>query len=148
VQSSRLDRADEAGVTLIECVVALLIIATAVIALLGGLGSSIVASDMHRKTVTADAVARSWAEQIQAAPSWVSCAQAGTPYGAATLPNGAAFSATVASVQYGLQNGTFTSDRSQCLASPVNDTVQSMTLVVKANDGRGGARLQIVKRKP
>jgi Tfp pilus assembly protein PilV len=143
--SSRHDhRVGEEGVTLIECVIALFIIATAVVALLGGLGSSIVASDMHRKTVTSDAVARSWAEQIQAAP-WVSCATPGTPYGPAPVPNASAYSGSVTTVQYGTASGV---GFGACTPNTVTDTVQTLTLVVKATDGRGLTRLQIVKRKP
>jgi Tfp pilus assembly protein PilV len=136
------DRAGEAGVTLIEAVVALLIMATAVIALLGGLGSSIVASDMHRKTVTADAVVRNWAERIQGA-QWASCAGPGTPYGAAPVPS-ASFTGTVSAVTWGKPDGTFGAP--QCTPGGPFDNVQALTLVVRATDGRGIARLEIVKR--
>jgi Tfp pilus assembly protein PilV len=143
VAELRPERTDEAGVTLIEAIVALFIIATAVVALLGGLGSSIVASDVHRKTVTADAVARSWAEQIQAA-SWVSCAAPGTPYGAPPRPN-PQFTGTVTAVEYGTASGV---GAGPCAKDTVTDTVQTMTLVVRATDGRGVARVEIVKRRP
>jgi Tfp pilus assembly protein PilV len=142
--SWRDDRASEAGFSLIEAVIAMLILATAVVALMGGLGTSIVASDAHRKTVTTDAAVRSWAESIQAA-TWVSCAQVGTPYGPPQVLSNK-FTAIVTLVQYGTPTGV--GFGSQCTPGAVTDTVQAMTLVVRATDGRGVSKLQIVKRKP
>jgi hypothetical protein len=121
-----------------------LIMATAVIALLGGLGSSIVASDMHRKTVTADAVVRNWAEQIQGA-LWVDCPQGPAPYGPPTATSN--FTGTVTATSYGLKDGTFSTDRSTCVVGSTTNTVQMLTLVVRSTDGRGIARLELVKRK-
>ena len=143
-------RTGEAGVSLIEAVIAMFILATAIVALIGGLGTSLVAGDAQRKNVTADAFVRSWAERLQAAP-WVSCATPTTgAYSAATLvvtvPSAYA-TPSIASLDYWNGNSPATYGNS-CTANTSTDTAQRIALVVRSNDGRGGARVQIVKRKP
>ncbi len=51
----------------------------------------------------------------------------------------------VTDVQYGTASGI---GFGVCAPGTVTDTVQTMTLVVRATDGRGLAKIQIVKRKP
>ena len=141
---------DEAGVSLIEAVIAVFILATAIVALIGGLGTSLIASDAQRKNVTADSVVRSWAEKLQAAP-WSSCVTKATAaYSAATLgvttpPKYA--TPTIASVDYWQGDSPATYGAS-CSAGSLTDTAQRITLVERSSDGRGGQRVQIVKRKP
>jgi Tfp pilus assembly protein PilV len=143
----RADRDGEAGLTLIECVVAMFILATAVVALIAALGTSIVASDMHRKTVTADAVVRSWAEKLQAAP-YVSCAaRTESSYQpaalAVTVPT--KFTPNLKSVEYWDGNPT-AGFGPTC---PTTDNgVERITLIVSSTDGRGAQSVQILKRKP
>lgn len=144
------ERTGEAGVSLIEAILAVFILGSAIVALIGGLGTSLIASDAQRKNVTADAVVRSWAEKLQAAP-WVSCAtKATSAYSAATLgvtapPKYAA--PTIASIDYWQGNSPATYGAS-CVSGGPTDTAQRITLVELSSDGRGGQRLQIVKRKP
>jgi Tfp pilus assembly protein PilV len=142
-------REREAGLSLIEVVVAMFVLATAVIALVSGLGASIVGSDVQRKNVTADAVVRSWADRIETAP-WVSCASPGAAgYQAAalgvTVPPKFA-TPVVVSIDHWAGNSPATFGAA-CAAGTDTDTVQRITLSVYAADRRGGQRLQIVKRK-
>jgi type II secretory pathway pseudopilin PulG len=58
-------RADQ-GETLLELVVALAIMSVAVVALIGGLGTSITMSDVHRKQATAGVAVRNLAEAVTA----------------------------------------------------------------------------------
>jgi Tfp pilus assembly protein PilV len=144
-------REREAGLSLIEVVVALFVMSTAVLALVGGLSTSIVATDMHRKSVTADALVRNWAEQLQSpAVAYVSCAATTQPtYQAAALglPVPAKFAApTIVSVEYwdGNQNAGFTN-----VCTPATDKgVERITLGARSSDDRGAQQVQILKRKP
>ncbi|HZQ79793.1 MAG TPA: prepilin-type N-terminal cleavage/methylation domain-containing protein [Acidimicrobiia bacterium] len=57
--------ASEAGMTLVEVLVALVILTTAVVGLTSGLGTLAVGSDRHRNSATADTVVRQRAEEIK-----------------------------------------------------------------------------------
>jgi hypothetical protein len=56
--------ASEDGFSLPETVAALLILSTAVLAIIGAFGTGIIASDVNKKDVTVDAAVRSYAEAI------------------------------------------------------------------------------------
>ncbi len=70
---------DDRGETLLELVVAVAIMAVAVVAIVGGMSTSIMVSDIHRKQARAGAAARDYAE---AAVTWV----AGGHYDASATP--------------------------------------------------------------
>jgi type II secretion system protein I len=57
--------ASEEGMTLVEVLVALVILTTAVAALTAGMGTLAFGSDRHRKTATADTIARRRAEELK-----------------------------------------------------------------------------------
>jgi Tfp pilus assembly protein PilV len=59
--------AAEEGTTLVEIMVALVILATAVVALTAGMGTVVLGSDRHRKAATADTVVRKYAEALKLA---------------------------------------------------------------------------------
>jgi Tfp pilus assembly protein PilV len=143
-------RFGDAGISLIEAVIAMFVLATAVLALVAGLGTSIVATDMHRKSVTADAVVRNWAEKLVAAP-WVPCAPttaAGYQAAALGVTTPAKFvTPVIVSIDYWDGNGSAVYGAS-CAVGTATDTVQRITLSEYSTDRRGGQRLQIVKRKP
>jgi type II secretory pathway pseudopilin PulG len=75
----------DAGDTLAEVLVALLIVSLAVVALIGGLGSSIGASTQHKGLSTVDTMLKSYAEtikyrtQLQSSPLFTQCATVTTP---------------------------------------------------------------------
>jgi len=58
-------RSAEAGETLIEILVSMIIIATAIAALLGGLATTTLASARNRDLATANAILRSYAEAVK-----------------------------------------------------------------------------------
>jgi type II secretory pathway pseudopilin PulG len=58
-------RDDDRGETLIELIVALAIMGITVVAIVSGIATGIVMSDIHRKQATAGAVVRQYAEAIE-----------------------------------------------------------------------------------
>jgi Tfp pilus assembly protein PilV len=144
---------DDRGETLLELLVALVIMGIAVVAIVGGLASSILISDVHRRQAQTGVVVRDYAEALQAAitadqANYIACAGpasyapsaaavAGTGF---TVPSGYTGSA---SVQYWDGSSTFAS----CPAG--GDTgLQRVTLTVSSDDGRARQSLIVILRKP
>lgn len=128
----------EAGVSLVEILVAVVLLGSAVLALVGGLGSVVSSSDRHRRTATADTVARSYTEALKLtvstrpATTWCSS----TAYDVSanfTVPTGY----TVSQVPGGC---------------PAAGAAQIQTVVVQAtdtlSDPRGVARIVATVRQP
>jgi Tfp pilus assembly protein PilV len=76
---------DEAGLSLIEVVVAIVILGGIVSALMGALVTSSTTAKTHRDLVSADAVLRDYAEATKAAVR-ASCASAGATYSVTYTP--------------------------------------------------------------
>src|SRR5262249_1945567 len=75
---------DDRGETLVELIVALAIMSTAVIALVGGIGTSVRASDIHRKQTKSQAYLRAFAENVEASVAsyptgYLECAAGSSP---------------------------------------------------------------------
>lgn len=68
----------EAGSTLVELLVTLVILGIAFVTLLGGMFTAVTSSDRHRKQTVADSVLRSVAEAVKAAEYRDGCAGYGT----------------------------------------------------------------------
>ena len=144
---------DDRGETLLELLVAVVILGIAVVAIVGGLASSILISDVHRRQAQTGVIVRDYAEALQAAVAasqgnYGDC-QLGTPnYGPAspgiaatgfTVPSG--YTAT-ASVQY-WDGSAFGS----CPAG--GDTgLQRVSLTVTSANGRARQSLVVLLRKP
>jgi prepilin-type N-terminal cleavage/methylation domain-containing protein len=130
------------GETLLELIVALAIMSVAVVALVGGLGTSIMMSDIHRKQATAGMILRNYAEDVTAKVDTggypAACAPLDTAY---TPPSG--FSATVVSgsVRYWTASGW--------TSSCTTDTgLRQLKLQVASLDDRAVEKLVIEVRKP
>jgi type II secretory pathway pseudopilin PulG len=142
------DHADR-GETLIELMVAMMIMGTAILALLGGLATAIRVADIHRKQATAGALVRDFAEAVQtevaASPSaYRACADL-AQYGSTFDPPEDGYDPTVVTVQY--WNGTaFTN-----LCTTATDSgVQRLTLRVTNSSisPTVAETLDIIIRKP
>lgn len=127
----------EDGATLVEILVAVVIMGVAFAAIIGGVTTSIMASDMHRKEATAETVLRSYAEAVKAA-AYVTCAASYSP--AFTPPAG--YTASVTKVEY--WNGSNDFDATCTL----DRGLQRLTLAADASDGKASETLQVVKRTP
>src|SRR5439155_12429460 len=76
---------DEAGMSLVEIVIAIVILGAVVSALLAALATAAISSKSHRDLVTADAVLRDYAESTKSAVR-ASCTSAGATYSVTYLP--------------------------------------------------------------
>jgi Tfp pilus assembly protein PilV len=125
------------GETLLELLVAVTIMGIAVVAIVAGIGTSILLSDVHRKQATAGWAARDYAEAITHA-GFHSCANPAYYQTAAgyTAPSG--YDATVLSVT----NWTGTSWGATCAGA----VLQQVTVQVASHDGRVSERLVFVMR--
>jgi prepilin-type N-terminal cleavage/methylation domain-containing protein len=137
---------DDRGETLIELLVAIMIMGVGVVVLLGGLATSIRMSALHREQALAGAQVRAYAEAIEttvaASPSsYVVCAGTAT-YGATYVP-GPTYTARVTAVRYWDGSAFVTT------CAPATDSgVQQLTLSVSSADGFVDETLVVVIRKP
>lgn len=137
---------DERGETLIELLVAMVILGVAVVAVVGAFGTGITLSDVHRKQASAGAAVRDYAEQVQnyvAGSGFTACAgPAG--YSPATVgftpPSG--YAASVSTVQY------WTGSAWSASCGGGDHGLQLLTLSVGSGDGRAVEQLTIAVRKP
>jgi type II secretory pathway pseudopilin PulG len=132
---------------LIELLVAVMIMGVAVVALVGGLGTSIRISDIHRKQAAAGAYVRAYAEAIEntisASPSaYVACADAGT-YASAFAIADPTYAAQITAVKY--WSGTGFADT--CTVA-TDSGVQRVSLSVASSDGSANETLDVIVRKP
>jgi prepilin-type N-terminal cleavage/methylation domain-containing protein len=144
-------RADERGETLVEVLVAVVILGIAGVAITAALGLTVKVSDIHRKETTGGAYVRSFAEAIEsyvATPgvtNYKPCAGAnaykvGAVTSALGLPSG--FTATQDAAKSVSTTGVVAAGCS-------SDTgVQQLTLHIKSADNRADETLTIVLRKP
>ena len=145
---------DDRGETLIELLVTVVILGTAVVAIVAALATGIMVSDIHRKQATAGAAVRAFAETLErqvAAPSgpnptgYVDCATNASYAGSYTAPTG--YTATVVAVKF--WTGTaFAPAAGPCTSPAVDTGVQLVSLKVDSADGRASETLDVVLRKP
>jgi prepilin-type N-terminal cleavage/methylation domain-containing protein len=131
----------QAGYTLSEVLVAVVILAVSVTAIVGAIGSSIFASHVHRDIVTSDAVVRDYAEQLMNA-TYVSCATPASYAAMTGLPAG--FTVSITTVKY--WDGTSTNPAVFGPACGTDHGVEQMTIVGRRINSAGAQTLQIVKR--
>ena len=134
------------GESLIEVLMAVTIMGIALVAIVGGLATSIVISDLHRKQATTGAVVRDYAEAVEsavAAGGYVPCAGAGSYASPAGFAVPAGYSKTVVAGSLRYWKG------SSWQAGCTTDTgLQRLTLQVASNDGKASERIDLVLRKP
>jgi len=150
----------EAGSTLVELLVTLVILGIAFVTLLGGMFTAVNSSDRHRKQTVADSALRSVAEAVKAAEYRDGCAGYGTE------PVKAGFTATVLRCCPLPQPSTTTTNPLPAVAPttvvttvplPTTTTTtpctplsggapQLVTLQVASDDGRATETVDVVKR--
>lgn len=138
--------AGDRGETLIEVLVAVAIMSVAVVAVVGGLVTCVLVTDIHRKQAVAGGAVRDYAEAIEntvAAGGYVACAST-TSYASPTgfaAPAGYTRSVVAGSLRY-FSGGAWQ-------AGCGTDTgLQRLTLQVASDDGRAREQLMVVLRRP
>jgi type II secretory pathway pseudopilin PulG len=133
---------DDRGETLLELLIAVVIMGVAVVAVIGTLVTSVQLSDVHRKQATASAAVRDYGEAITNAVDsggYVACAGVGSYATGYAVPAG--YAKSVVSVRYWNGGGW----QSSCSA----DTgLQQLTIQVASADGKASEQLAVVVRKP
>jgi type II secretory pathway pseudopilin PulG len=142
----RRPRRSEAGATLVETLVAVVILGIAAAAILAGLQLSVAASDIHRKQTSGGAQVRAYAELIEkhlnTTANYVKCAGANAYSPAAvgyTVPSG--FSAQQAAAV------PLAGDGSARTCPGGDQGVQRLRLSVSSADGRATETLTVVVRR-
>ena len=139
--------ADDRGESLVELLVAMLILGSAVVAVVGGLGTAIMMSDIHRKQAEIATRLNAYAAVIEGAvatsPGYVPCAKAPSYPSYDASPG---YTADPIQVSYWNGSNAFVPMPS---CTPSSDTgVQRVTLRIHSNDGRVTQSMDIVIRKP
>jgi prepilin-type N-terminal cleavage/methylation domain-containing protein len=138
--------AEDRGETLLELLIAVVILGVVLVSVVGGFATGTLTSDAHRKQSTAAAYAKDYAEAIQSAVTkatvpYTGCASA-TTYAAPpgfSAPSG--YVTSVTTVRY--WTGSAWS------ATCSSDTgVQRLTARVASVDGRATEQVTLVLRKP
>ncbi len=135
----------ERGESLLELLIALAIMSVAVVAVVGGLLTSILTSDLHRKQSTAGAAVHDYAEVVEkyvVGATYTSCA-APSAYNPATVGYTAPTGYTASAVAVRYWSGT------AWTTSPCTDVgLRELTLQVASSDTRASEQLVVVLRKP
>jgi len=136
--------ADDRGESLVEILVALVILGIAGVAILAGLEMSVKTSDIHRKEATGGAYVRSFAEAIQnyvdTSGGYKSCASAAASYNGVAVPDlPAGYTKNVTAVQS--WNGS-------TWGACTGDGVQQLKLTVSSSDHRAAESLTVILRQP
>jgi prepilin-type N-terminal cleavage/methylation domain-containing protein len=137
----------EAGFSLAEILITIVIVSVTFTAILGGLMTSITVSGLHRREATADALARNaaeWVKDVLRNP-YVSCAGSGTyTFTGLSVPSG--YTVSIASVRY--WNGNVSSDPMAYEAPPpcVDNGLQDITVVARSTDGSATENVEVMKR--
>jgi Tfp pilus assembly protein PilV len=134
---------DDDGAALVEVLMAVVLLGTAVLSILGATFATITVSDVHRKQATAAAVARDYAEKIAGA-SFVECAGAASyALAPATVPVPSGYTADVASVEH----WTGSAWSGTCGSTALQRGLQRITVVASSTDGRATERSVVVVRQ-
>jgi hypothetical protein len=135
----------DTGETLLELIIAVAIMGVTVVAIVGGIATTLLMSDVHRKQATAGSYVRSYAEAVGtyvAVPgNFNPTTSASTLQTAVGFAAPTGFDATVLAPVRCWTGSAF----GTCLAS---STVQQVTLTVASTDSRASESLVLVVRKP
>jgi Tfp pilus assembly protein PilE len=136
---------DDKGETLIELMIAVAIMGIVVVAIVGGIATSIMMSDIHRKQATAGAYVRNYAEAVVAyvaAGSFDASASPDYSPSKVVFAAPAGFVASLTSVR------CWVDASNQFSSCTTGSSVQQVTLNVASSDSRASETLLVIVRKP
>lgn len=133
----------DAGETLIELLISLMILGITVAAIIAGLGTGIVTTTIHRKNTVAGDFLRDYAEKVKGT-GYVECATA-TAYSATALGMSVPAGYTVTASAPKFWDDGPMAFTSACAPDP---GLQQVVLGVTSADGQAGESLAVVIRKP
>jgi type II secretory pathway pseudopilin PulG len=146
---------DDRGESLVELLFAIAIMSTAVVALVAGLATAIVISDMHRKQASAGAQVRAFAEAVERAvnnssSAYVDCGTNPVPVYEAVFTAEPGYTRNVAAVRYWSPITNTGDPRYPGFfdSSCTNAGVQRVTVRVASNDNRASEMIDLIIRKP
>lgn len=150
---------DDDGVTLIEILLTVMFLGSAVTAILGGMASSLLFSDVNNKMATAETYVRNVAEDLKTydpdtgnPPDAYEECWSGTGYSAGPLKPDGFGEPTLQVEVWDAATGTFVApgELTTCQGgSPADQGLQRITITVSSDNGRVQNRqLQTVKRRP
>lgn len=128
------------GLSLVELLVAVAILGIAFVAIVGGMMTAVLVSDIHRKQATAGTALRAYAETIEAA-AYEQCTAGNLPAYSYTPPAG--FSASIDGVQ--VWDEATPAGFVDCAST--DPGLQRLQLTVASADGRARETLQVIKRR-
>jgi type II secretory pathway pseudopilin PulG len=156
--------AADSGETLVELMVTIVILATTVIALVGGIGTAVTISDIHRKQASAGAYLRDYADGIQSAiagdastaTAYTPCTGAGTKLPTSTYATPRNYTFTDQThysypppvIAYWDPDKTPTAGWSSVCPTKGDSGVQKLSLTVASKDGRATESMDIIIRRP
>lgn len=138
----------DTGVTLVELVVTVAILGIAFAAIVGGMLTSVVGSDHHRKQATAETVVRTYAELVKGLPATqaIGCGVTAGDYQpddvGLSVPSG--FSASATAVRF----GTMSAGVASWGSCPGPAAPHLVTLEVRSIDNRAVESVDVVRRMP
>jgi type II secretory pathway pseudopilin PulG len=139
---------NDTGETLVELVIAVAIMGIAVVAIVSGIATTILMSDIHRKQATAGAYVRSYAEAVESHVDAGNFNPSTTP---AALQSAVVFDVPdnfTATVTAPVRCWNETSGLGVFGGCAPGSTVQQVTLNVASDDSRASESLVVVVRKP
>lgn len=135
-------RFSEAGVTLVELLLTIVILGTVAIAALAGVTQAIASSASHRSMTTASMILRNYAEQLKAPDGqyvYVPCATSSTypAYRPVQPPNTGIITTSVTQIRYwdGRRRSDVQPEAGFTTTCSTDNGVQEITLEVTVNDG-------------
>jgi prepilin-type N-terminal cleavage/methylation domain-containing protein len=138
--------ADERGETLVEMLLAVAIMGIAAVALMAGLTTSVLMSDIHRKQATAGTAVRDYAEALQnyvADGHYVDSCASPAPYALGSIVDSPGFHHSVVPGSVRYWDGTVW--QATCAT---DKGLQKLTVQAYSEDGRASEQLAVVLRKP
>ncbi|MEU0093482.1 type II secretion system protein [Kribbella sp. NPDC006257] len=138
--------ADERGETLVEILLAVAIMGIVAVALMAGLATSVLMSDIHRKQATAGTAVRDYAEALQnyvADGHYVDNCLSPAPYALSSIVDSPGFHHLVVPGSIRYWDGT--TWQPTCTT---DKGLQKLTVRAYTDDGRASEQLVVVLRKP